>query len=116
MGTTQPDGLVERMQSGDLAAFEEFFNTYKRPVYTTALAITRDPFLAEEILQDCFVKAYRVRDRLRTEMSGPSPEPVDADPRISPRELAAFLAGQYADAGSEQQRRRRAIDGSDVPG
>jgi RNA polymerase sigma-70 factor (ECF subfamily) len=69
VGTTQPDGLVERMQSGDLGAFEEFFNTYKRPVYTTALAITRDPFLAEEILQDCFVKAYRVRDRLRTDVS-----------------------------------------------
>jgi len=40
-----------------------------------------------------------IRDRLRTEMTGPSPEPQDADPRISPRELAAFLAGQYADAG-----------------
>ena len=66
--TKQPDGLVERMQSGDLDAFEEFFNTYKRPVYTTALAITRDPFLAEEILQDCFVKAYRVRHRLRTDV------------------------------------------------
>ena len=60
----QPDALVERMQDGDLDAFEEFFNTYKRPVYATALAITRDPFLAEEILQDCFVKAYRVRERL----------------------------------------------------
>jgi RNA polymerase sigma factor (sigma-70 family) len=57
------------MQSGDLDAFEEFFNTYRRPVYTTALAITRDPFLAEEILQDCFVKAYRVRHRLRTDCS-----------------------------------------------
>jgi RNA polymerase sigma-70 factor (ECF subfamily) len=62
--TSATDGLVERMQSGDLDAFEEFFNTFKRPVFTTALAITRDPFLAEEILQDCFVKAYRVRDRL----------------------------------------------------
>ena len=40
-----------------------------------------------------------IRDRLRTEMTGPSPEPQDDDPRISPRELAAFLAGQYADAG-----------------
>ena len=66
---TQPDGLVERMQSGDLDAFEEFFNRYKRPIYTTALAITRDPFLAEEILQDCFVKAYRVRERLRRDVS-----------------------------------------------
>jgi len=57
------------MQSGELDAFEEFFNTYKRPVYATALAITRDPFLAEEILQDCFVKAYRVRQRLRRDVS-----------------------------------------------
>jgi RNA polymerase sigma factor (sigma-70 family) len=67
--TEQPDGLVARMQWGDPDAFEEFFNTYKRPIYTTALAITRDPFLAEEILQDCFVKAYRVRHRLRTDRS-----------------------------------------------
>lgn len=67
--TTQPDGLVERMQSGEFDAFEEFFNAYKRPVYATALAITRDPFLAEEILQDCFVKAYRVRHRLRRDVS-----------------------------------------------
>jgi RNA polymerase sigma-70 factor, ECF subfamily len=58
------DDLVERMQSGDLDAFEEFFTTYKRQVYATALAITRDPFLAEEVLQDCFVKAYKVRERL----------------------------------------------------
>ena len=56
--TESTPGLVERMQSGDLQAFEEFFHTYQRPVYLTALAITRDPFLAEEILQDVFVKAY----------------------------------------------------------
>jgi RNA polymerase sigma-70 factor (ECF subfamily) len=67
--TEQPDGLVARMRSGDPAAFEEFFNTYRRPVYITALAITRDSFLAEEILQDCFVKAYRARHRLRTDRS-----------------------------------------------
>src|ERR687895_1623090 len=65
----QPDTLVERMQGGDLDAFEEFFTTFKRPVYATALAITRDPFLAEEVLQDCFVKAYRVRERLQPERS-----------------------------------------------
>jgi RNA polymerase sigma-70 factor (ECF subfamily) len=67
--TQQPDGLVARMRSGDAGAFEEFFATYQRPVYITALAITRDPFLAEEILQDCFVKAYRARHRLRTDRS-----------------------------------------------
>ncbi len=40
-----------------------------------------------------------IRDRLRagTTRSGTAAE--DDDPRISPRELAAFLAGQYPDAG-----------------
>jgi RNA polymerase sigma-70 factor, ECF subfamily len=63
------DDLVERMQGDDLDAFEEFFNAYKRPIYATALAITRDPFVAEEVLQDCFVKAYRVRERLDPDRS-----------------------------------------------
>ena len=67
--TDQPDGLVARMRAGDPYAFEAFFNKYERPVYMTALAITRDPFLAEEILQDCFVKAYRARHRLKTDRS-----------------------------------------------
>ena len=40
-----------------------------------------------------------IRDRLQAGMTGSSPEAEDDDPRISPRELAAFLAGQYADAG-----------------
>ncbi len=40
-----------------------------------------------------------IRDRLQAGMTGQRPEPEDDDPRISPRELAAFLAGQYADAG-----------------
>lgn len=38
-----------------------------------------------------------IRDRLRAEPAG-SPISPDDDPRISPQELAAFLAGQYDDA------------------
>ena len=40
-----------------------------------------------------------IRDRLQAGMTERAPAPPDDDPRISPRELAAFLAGQYADAG-----------------
>lgn len=39
-----------------------------------------------------------IRDRLREPMVEPTP-PEGDDPRISPRELAAYLAGQYANAG-----------------
>ena len=40
-----------------------------------------------------------IRDRLQAGMTEQLPTIEDDDPRISPRELAAFLAGQYADAG-----------------
>ncbi len=40
-----------------------------------------------------------IRDRLQAGMTGVADQGEDDDPRISPRELAAFLAGQYSDAG-----------------
>ncbi len=40
-----------------------------------------------------------IRERLQEGMGNQPPAPGDDDPRISPRELAAFLAGQYAEAG-----------------
>jgi hypothetical protein len=40
-----------------------------------------------------------IRDRLQESMSDQLPAPDATDPRISAQDLAAFLAGQYADAG-----------------
>jgi predicted RNase H-like nuclease/ppGpp synthetase/RelA/SpoT-type nucleotidyltranferase len=40
-----------------------------------------------------------IRAKLQHGLAATPGEVVDDDPRISPRELAAFLAGQYADAG-----------------
>jgi predicted RNase H-like nuclease/ppGpp synthetase/RelA/SpoT-type nucleotidyltranferase len=40
-----------------------------------------------------------IRDRVRERSPEQVAEPEDDDPRLSPRELAAFLAGQYPDAG-----------------
>jgi RNA polymerase sigma-70 factor (ECF subfamily) len=50
--------LVPRIQKGDLDAFEELYHKYKGELYRTALAITRDLGAAEELLQDCFLRAY----------------------------------------------------------
>ncbi|GEL93686.1 DUF429 domain-containing protein [Cellulomonas composti] len=52
-----------------------------------------------------------IRDRLRTGATGPILEPHDDDPRITPRDLAAFLAGQYADAGWSRTDRYAWISG-----
>ncbi len=40
-----------------------------------------------------------IRDRLQQGITSGDAEVEDDDPRISARELAAFLAGQYSDAG-----------------
>jgi RNA polymerase sigma-70 factor, ECF subfamily len=50
--------LVHSIQRGDMAAFETLFFKYQGQIYRTALAITRDPGAAEEVLQDCFYKTY----------------------------------------------------------
>ncbi|MBI3286998.1 MAG: sigma-70 family RNA polymerase sigma factor [Chloroflexi bacterium] len=56
--------LVSRTLAGDLDAFEALYNKYKRSLYRTALAITEDDGAADEILQDCFLRAYAHLPRL----------------------------------------------------
>ncbi|TKJ31856.1 MAG: hypothetical protein CEE40_00605 [Chloroflexi bacterium B3_Chlor] len=56
--------LVPRIQEGDLDAFETLYHKYKNELYRTALVITRDRGAAEELLQDCFLRAYDHMDRV----------------------------------------------------
>jgi len=50
--------LLTSMRQGDKAAFEALYENLKKPLYTVILRITRAPMLAEDILQDVFVKIY----------------------------------------------------------
>lgn len=56
--------LVPRIQEGDLDAFETLYHKYKNELYRTALVITSDRGAAEELLQDCFLRAYDHMDRV----------------------------------------------------
>jgi RNA polymerase sigma-70 factor (ECF subfamily) len=56
--------LVSRIRAGDLGAFETLYHKYKDQLFRTALAITNDRCVAEEILQDCFLRAYDHIDRV----------------------------------------------------
>jgi len=64
----EDSALVARVQTGDMAAFEELFHKYKGAIYRTALAITRDAGVAEEVLQDCFYKTYCHIDRIQPDV------------------------------------------------
>jgi RNA polymerase sigma factor (sigma-70 family) len=63
------DGLLRRVQAGDLAAFEAFYARHSTPIYRTAYALTGDRQLAEEVLQDTFFRAYQRRATLRLGVS-----------------------------------------------
>jgi RNA polymerase sigma-70 factor, ECF subfamily len=57
------------MQDDDLDAFEAFFRRHRALIERTALALTGDPQVAEEVLQDTFLRAYRHRRTLRLDVS-----------------------------------------------
>src|SRR3712207_9529393 len=56
--------LLAAIVGGDLAALETLFLKHQSKVYQTALGVTRDPQIAEEVLQDTFFRLYRYADRL----------------------------------------------------
>lgn len=57
------------MQADDLDAFEVFFRRHRALIERTAHALTGDPQIAEEVLQDTFLRAYRHRQTLRLDVS-----------------------------------------------
>lgn len=61
--------LVRLMQADDLDAFEAFFARHRGLIQRTAFALTGDVQAAEEVLQDTFIRAYRHRASLRTDVS-----------------------------------------------
>lgn len=61
--------LIRRIQADELDAFGAFFERYRSLIHRTAYGLTGDPGAAEEILQDTFIRAYRHRASLRTDVS-----------------------------------------------
>jgi RNA polymerase sigma-70 factor (ECF subfamily) len=57
--------LVARAAAGDRSAFEALYRHHSAPLYRTALAISRDSHVAEELLQESFVRAYRSIGRVQ---------------------------------------------------
>ena len=58
--------LVRRCQQGDEAAFQLLVERYLRPLYGTAYLMTRDRALAEDLVQDTFLHAWRGIPSLRS--------------------------------------------------
>jgi RNA polymerase sigma-70 factor (ECF subfamily) len=52
-------GVLERIAGGQLNALEELYDRYRTMAYSIAFRITNDSALAEEVVQDAFVGAWR---------------------------------------------------------
>src|SRR6187455_3625522 len=51
--------VLTRISSGDLHALEELYDRYKTIAYSIAYRITNDSTLAEDVVQDAFLGAWR---------------------------------------------------------
>ena len=50
---------LARISDGELAALEDLYDRYKTMAYSIAYRITNDPTLAEDVVQDAFLGAWR---------------------------------------------------------
>ena len=69
-----PDvALVRRALGGDLAAFETLYTRHAESLLRTIQAVIQDRAAAEDILQECFVRAYRHLDRVDMQVESLAP-------------------------------------------
>jgi RNA polymerase sigma-70 factor (ECF subfamily) len=51
--------LMERIVGGDADSFAAFYRRYERPLFNFLLRVTRHRALAEDLLQESFVRVWR---------------------------------------------------------
>jgi RNA polymerase sigma-70 factor, ECF subfamily len=95
--------VVLRVARGDRAAFRELVERYQAPLYSFVLRMVRRPAVAEELVQETFVRAYRAAPRYRP----------DAAVITWLFNIAARLA--MNEAARAHHRRELAIEPPDVP-
>lgn len=61
--------LVERGRSGDESALSELVNRHHAASYRVALSLVREDDLAQDVVQDAFLKAFRALDGFRGDAS-----------------------------------------------
>lgn len=49
---------IRRLKQGDIGGLEALVSRYQLKAVQTAYLITRDPALAEDVVQDCFIRAF----------------------------------------------------------
>ena len=58
----QPDFLIQSMQQGNERAFSKIYTMYSEAIYGIIYSIVLDDDIAEEVLQDVFIKIWKKSD------------------------------------------------------
>ena len=56
--------ILLRVSNGDEQAFRTIFEAYKSSIYSTIFNLSDDEFMAEEVLQDTFIRLWNYRNKL----------------------------------------------------
>ena len=65
--------FIQRLQAGDTDAFAELYDRYSRVVYGLILRMVRNSALAEDLLQEVFLKVWKSAGMLDREADSPGP-------------------------------------------
>jgi len=61
--------LVKEIKAGSQQAFGEVYDLYSKPLYRNIFRLVKDEFVAEELLQDLFLKIWQHREKIDPEKS-----------------------------------------------
>ncbi|MCU0342014.1 MAG: sigma-70 family RNA polymerase sigma factor [Spirosomaceae bacterium] len=61
---TIPESLTQQLREGSEEAFEQVYHLYHKHLYAIALKYLKNPDLAEDALQEVFLKLWNVRQEL----------------------------------------------------
>lgn len=61
--------LIKRLQQGDERAFTLLYDQYSKPIYRNILRLVKDQEIAQELLQDLFLKVWERRAAIKLEGS-----------------------------------------------
>lgn len=64
-----PDNLIDQLQQGNESAFSALYDMYSKPLYRNLLCLVKDEDVAQELLQDLFMKIWEIRERIEPEKS-----------------------------------------------
>lgn len=93
---TTDTALLAALQQGSVSAFEALYERYRGRIYYNMIKIVRSEAVAEELLQDVFLKIWELRDRI--------------DPNQSFKAFLFRISGNLAIDFYRREARRRIMD------